>query len=219
METTLRRLVIAVVVLVSGVAAAGQPATAAVTTVPARDRGQILIAPKLGVLLPYGFSSLRASYLVGLELGYALPVLRHRLAVTLAGEFTAPEASGTGTDPRLDAAAGAYSWHLSQRELILGVSLVYRHRIGRLVPYAGVGPRLFLLDSRVEGAAGGATISQSSEVSTKVGAGVPVGLGVQLGPGDLFAELELQLAPIDHRTTGSANSGSLSLALGYRLVF
>ncbi len=214
----MRRLLIASIVLVSSLAAQAQEATV-VEPAPKRDRGQVLLAVKGGALLPYGFSKLGASYLVDLELGYALPVLKHRLAITLEGAFTAPEASGSTTDPRLDASAGSYSWHLSQRELILGVSLVYRHPIGRLTPYVGVGPRLFLLDSRITGTAGSAAISQSSEVSTKVGAGIPVGLGFHVGPGDLFAELQINISAIDHRVTGDTNTGSLALAAGYRFVF
>jgi outer membrane protein with beta-barrel domain len=188
-------------------------------TAPARDHGQLVVAPKVGVLLPYGFSNLGASYLVGLEVGYVLPVLKHHLAVTVDGQLTAPEASGSATDARLDAAGGSYTWHLSQREVILGATLVYRHPIGRLTPYVGVGPRLFLLDSRVTGNAGSAAIAQSSETSTKVGAGIPVGAGFRVGPGDCFAELQLNIAAIDHRTTGDTNTGSLSLAAGYRFLF
>lgn len=214
----MRRLVIALI-LVAAATAQAQTATV-VAPAPKRDRGQVLLAVKVGALLPYGFSRLGASYLVDLELGYALPVLHHRLALTIEGAFTAPEASGSTTDPRLDAApGGAYSWHLSQRELILGLSLVYRHPIGRLTPYIGVGPRLFLLDSRVNGSAGAAPIAQSSETSTKIGAGIPVGLGFRLGPGDLFAELALNISGINHRTTGDTNTGSLTLAAGYRFVF
>jgi hypothetical protein len=146
-------------------------------------------------------------------------VLKHRLAITLEGAFTDPEADGTNHDPRLDASTGgAYSWHLEQRELILGLSLVYRHKIGRWTPYVGVGPRLFLLDSRVTGKAGTAGISESSEVSTKVGAGIPLGVGVRLGPGDLFLEATVNVSGIDHRTTGDSNTGSLSLAVGYRII-
>lgn len=214
----MRRLLLASIVL-SSVAARAQEATV-VAPAPARDRGQMLVAVKGGVLLPYGFSKLGASYLVDVEVGYVLPVLRRHLAITLDGAFTAPGAAGTTTDPRLDASSGgSYSWQLAQREVILGVSLVYRHPIGRLTPYVGVGPRLFLLDSRATGSASGAAISESSEVSTKLGAGVPIGLGIHLGPGELFAELQLDIAPVDHRITGDTNVGSLSLAAGYRFVF
>ena len=194
------------------VALAASPASA-------RDRGELLLAPRAGVLLPYGFSPLGASYLVGVEIGWALPVLKHRLAVTLAGDFTAPEASGSATDARLDASAGAYSWHLSQREVIVGLSLVYRHPLGRVTPYAGVGPRLFLLDARIDGNAGGAHIAQSREQSTQVGGGAVVGLGVRAGPGELFGELRVDASPIDHRTTGPSNTGALGIAAGYRVTF
>jgi hypothetical protein len=219
----MRRLVIATVLL-SSVLARAQTTTTTSTTVteaaPAHDRGQVLVAVKGGVLLPYGFSKLGASYLVDVELGYALPVLHHRLAITVEGAFTAPQASGSTTDPRLDASTGGtYSWQIAQREVILGLNLIYRHPLGRFTPYVGIGPRMFLLDSRVNGNASGAPISQSSEVSTKFGVGIPVGLGVHLGPGDLFAELQLNVSPMDHLTTGPTNTGSIALAAGYRLIF
>jgi hypothetical protein len=185
----------------------------------ARDRGEFLLAPRAGVLLPYGFSALGPSYLVGVEVGWALPVVEHRLAVTVAGDFTAPEASGSAGDARLDASSGAYTWHLSQREVILGLSLVYRHPLGRVTPYAGLGPRLFLLDSRIEGNAGAAHIAQSHEQSTQVGGGAVVGLGVRAGPGDLFAELRVDVSRIDHRITGPSNTGALAIAAGYRVTF
>jgi hypothetical protein len=202
----MRALIVAVIALLPSLAAA-------------RDRGELLLAPRAGVLLPYGFSALGASYLVGVEVGWALPILKHRLAVTVAGDFTAPEASGSASDARLDASGGAYTWHLSQREVILGLSLVYRHPLGRVTPYAGLGPRLFFLDSRIDGNAGGAHIAQSHEQSTQIGGGAVVGLGVRAGPGDLFCELGVDASPIDHRTTGPSNSGALAIAAGYRVIF
>jgi len=202
----MRALIVAVVALAPSLASA-------------RDRGELLLAPRAGLLLPYGFSALGASYLVGVEVGWALPVLKHRLAVTVAGDFTAPEASGSAGDPRLDASGGAYTWHLSQREVILGLSLVYRHPLGRVTPYAGLGPRLFLIDARIDGNAGGAHIAQSHEQSTQIGGGAVVGLGVRAGPGDLFAELRVDASPIDHRTTGPSNTGALAIAAGYRVIF
>jgi hypothetical protein len=187
---------------------------------PKKDRGEVMVGVKVGGLFAEPFSRLGASYLVDLEIGYALPVLKHRLAITLEGAFTDPQADGKSTDPRLDASmGGSYSWHLDQRELILGLSLVYRHKIGRFTPYVGVGPRLFLLESKVSGTAGSAKISVSDEVSTKVGAGIPLGLGIRLGPGDLFVEFAINVSSIDHRATGDSNTGSLSLAAGYRVIF
>jgi hypothetical protein len=203
--------------LLSGGAYADESSITA-TAAPQRDRGEFLLAVKGGGLFAEPFSKLGASYLVDVEVGYALPVLKHRLAIAIDGGYTAPEAQGTTTDARVEANGGTYTWHLQQRELLLGLTLFYRHPIGRFTPYIGAGPKLFLLESKTSGSAGGGSIPTASEVSTKVGAAIPLGLGVRLGPGDLFLEFALNISGIDHRTTGDTNTGSLSLALGYRLV-
>jgi hypothetical protein len=186
---------------------------------PKKDRGEIMLALKIGASFPGVFNRLQTSYLIDLEVGYALPFLKHRLALSIDAGFTAPEANGSSTDPRLDAAGGMYSWHLEQRELSFGITLYYRHPIGKFIPYVGVGPRLFLLESKVRGYAGGANISTSTEDSSKIGAGIPVGFGYTLGPGHLLVELALAIGPIDHTTTGNDLVGALSLAVGYRLMF
>lgn len=210
----MRRLI--VIVAVMSVAHSVRAQEAVQKQAPAHDRGQLLVAAKVGGLFAEPFSKLGASYLVDVEVGYALPVWKHRLAVALDGAYTAPEASGSGADAQVQ--SGMYSWHLQQRQGILGVSLFYRHPLGRVTPYLGVGPRLFLLQSEIDGASGGATIHQSSEVSTKVGVGVPLGVGVRLGPGDLFVEASLLWAPIDHQITGDSSTGAITASLGYRFV-
>jgi opacity protein-like surface antigen len=209
----MRRLAVAIVLCASVGARADETVTQAA---PGRDRGQVLLAVKAGGLFAEPFSKLGASYVVDLEIGYALPVLKHRLAIALDGAYTAPEASGSGTNPQTT--AGSYHWHLQQREAIVGLTLYYRHPVGRVTPYLGVGPRLFLLQSEIDGSSGATTIHTSSEVSTKVGVGVPLGLGVRLGPGDLFVEGGFAWAPIDHRITGDSNTGALTVSLGYRFV-
>jgi hypothetical protein len=209
----MRRIIVAAILLSSLGARADETITQAA---PARDRGQVLIAAKVGGLFAEPFSRLGASYLVDLEIGYALPVLRHHLAIAIDGAYTAPEASGGGTNAQV--ASGGYMYQLQQREGILGLTLYYRHPIGRVTPYIGVGPRLFLLQSQVDGAAGTTPIHTSSEVSTKAGVGAPLGVGVRLGPGDLFLEASVLWAPIDHQITGDSNIGALTVSLGYRFV-
>jgi hypothetical protein len=218
MKTTLGLLV----ALMAPSVALAQPAPVQTTTVepPKKDRGEVTVAVKVGALLPQAFSPLATSYLVDLEIGWAFPGLKHRLSLAVDAAFTAPEMDGQTTDPRLDATAGnLYTWHLEQRELQLGLTLFYRHRIGRWLPYVGVGPRLFLLNTKVTGAAGGSGFNLSDEDSTKVGVGIPVGVGFALGPGHLFLEFAVNISNIDHRTTGSTDVGSSSmwLTLGYRL--
>src|SRR5438094_284535 len=83
-------------------AAENPPPTVASAQPATKDRSEVLVAVKLGGLFAEPFSRLGASYLVDLEIGYALPVLKHRLAITLEGAFTAPEAEGKSTDARLD---------------------------------------------------------------------------------------------------------------------
>jgi hypothetical protein len=172
------------------------------------------------VLVAQAFSKLGTSYLVEAELGWALPVLKHHLAITLSGAFTAPEATGTQTDPRVTMSGGSYNWYVQQEELILGLSLVGRFPIGtRLMLYVGVGPRLFLLQTRTQGNAGTSAISLSLEQSTQVGVGVPLGVAVRIGPGQIFVEPELNVSALPHTTTGSTNTGSLAFTAGYRFLF
>jgi hypothetical protein len=203
-------------------AAAPAPSPAATVTHPAppHDRGAFIIGLKAGGLFAQPFSDLGTSFLVDVELGYALPTLQRGLVILLDCGYTQPTASGTQQDPRVTANGGSYTWELTQRELMFGATLAYRATwigSGRVAPYLGVGPRLWLLQTNVLGQAGLSTISQSSEQSTKIGLAVPLGLDVGLGAGRIFIEVQLLWAPIDHRTTGDSSVGALTGALGYRL--
>lgn len=128
-----------------------------------------------------------------------------------------PTAKGTGTDPRVD--GGTYSWKLTQKELTLTPAITYRYTgLGKLVPYIAVGPRIYMLQSVVEGAVGNSTISETREQSTKVGLGIPLGLDYRIGPGALLGELLFEWAPLNHTATGNTNTAGLSLHLGYRFM-
>ncbi|MFW5741523.1 MAG: hypothetical protein ACOC1F_14310, partial [Myxococcota bacterium] len=85
-------------------------------------------------------------------------------------------------------------------------------------PYAGIGPRIYLLESTVDGSAGGATISETTEPNTEFGFGIPVGAEIPVGPGGFLAELLFQYGGLDHKATGDTNTGALSLSLGYRFL-
>ena len=169
------------------------------------------------------FSPLGASFLVDIEAGYALPFLGRAFAVVLDAGFTQPTASGSRNDPRIDTNGGNYTWQLTQQEVLLGLTVFFRLNGimgGRLVPFAGVGPRMWLLKTHVQGAASGdAPIPESTEQSTKVGLSVPVGAEFQVGPGRIFGEFQLLWAPIDHKITGDSSVGSLTLGAGYRMQF
>jgi hypothetical protein len=181
---------------------------------PARagDRGEWMVAARAGAAFADALSPLAPSFLAGVEVGWALPFWKHRLVIVADAAVSAPEASGTSQ---------AFAWHATLREIGFGLELYYRHPIGRFTPYLGAGPRLLLIDSIVDGAAGSppSSIAPTRETSAHVGAGVTPGLAFTLGPGHLFLDLPLTFAPAVTRTTGAFLAGSVALAVGYRLWF
>jgi len=174
----------------------------------------LLVALRVGAALPDAWSKLGPSYVVGVEAG--VTVWRQRLAVVVDGAFTGPSAHTSGTDP----AIGAYSVELDAREVILGASLVYRHPLGRVVPYAGVGPRLVVFDAHEHGTAGmSAALPAESELAVGGGGGGFVGVGVRLGGGEAFVDVRADAAPVHDRLSGDVVAGAVFIAGGYRLVF
>ena len=172
-----------------------------------------LVAVRIGAAFPDAWSRLSPSYVVAVEAGAT--VWRERLALVVDGAFSAPSAAAGGSD----AALGAYRARLDAREVVLGVSLVYRHPLGRVVPYVGAGPRLCVFDAHGGGtAAMGATLPAESELSVGGGGGL-VGLGVRLGPGEAFVDLRADAAPVHNHLSGDIVAGAVFVSGGYRLTF
>ncbi len=178
----------------------------------ARDRGEWMVAARAGAAFADAFAPLGPSFLTGVEVGWALPFWRHRVALVADAAVSAPEASG---------ASQAFAWRATVREIGFGLQIYYRHPIGRFTPYLGAGPRVLLIDALVDGAAGSpaSPIAPSRETSAHVGAGVTPGLALALGPGHLFVDLPLTFVPAVTRTTGAFLAGSVAVAAGYRLWF
>ncbi len=174
-----------------------------------------LLGAKVGGIAPFG--GLSPSFTVGVEAGIVLPVLHRGLALGVALDYTQPTTSGTTTDPRV--AGGTYDWTLTQQYLTLMPVVMYRLTTLKVVtPFIGVGPRIYFMKSTVRGNAGSATIDDTTEVSTHIGIGVPLGVEFKLGPGGIVAELLAQWGPYEHTATGDTHTGALSLAVGYRLA-
>lgn len=173
-------------------------------------RSGVLLGAKVGGILP--FSKLGPNVSAGIELGYAFG----NFAVALDVDYTAPKSSSSETDPRVTGTA--YSWHLTEQELNIMPVFLYRLHLGALTPFAGIGPRLYLLKSTVRSNTGTPSFQETTEKSTKFGFGVPLGVELKLGPGAALAELLLQYGGLDHTATGASNTGSASLSLGYRIV-
>jgi hypothetical protein len=132
--------------------------------------------------------------------------------------YTVPHKDGTASDARI--IGGSYSWELTQKELVFQPTFLYRITgvAGDLVPFVGIGPRIYLLETVVEGKAGDAKIMETKEHSTKFGVGLPLGIEYELGPGGLLAELLFQYGPLNHTITGSTNLGGATLQIGYRAL-
>lgn len=174
-------------------------------------------AAKLGVILPQLFTPLGANLAVGVEIGYQLPFAGRRFRVLLTVDYSQPPADGKA---RSDAVGGEYTWTLSQRELAIG--LVGGARFpqgGALTPWIALGPRLYLLETRANGASAGEPFGEYVETSTELGAVVAGGVDYRVGPGALVGELEVGFSDLDHLTTGEASTGAFGVRAGYRLTF
>jgi hypothetical protein len=181
-----------------------------------RARGSFVGGAKLGAALP--FDGLKPMASGVLELGWFFPVLKQGLGLLVDVAYTVPVTSGTEMkDPRVD--GGTYGWKLTQKELTIMPVVVYRlTMLGRVVPYVGVGPRIYLHQSVVEGNVGMKPISPTTEQFTKVGVGVPLGVGIKLGPGEALAEFLFEWGKLDWLATGNSTSMGGNIQLGYRFL-
>lgn len=175
-------------------------------------------AAKAGGFFPQPFSELGTNLVIGLEGGWLPPVACRRLHVAVALEYAQPPAEGRGSDPGV---GGSYAWSLQQRELSLAALAAYRFDFfgERVVPYAGLGPRLILLETRANGAAAGEPFGEHVETSTELGLAVQAGADWRLGPGTVVGELQVGVSDLDHVTTGDVTGGALAVRVGYRLWF
>lgn len=203
-------------------AAAQEPAPPALETEQPRAHeaprahGGLLAGAKVGGLLSFG--GLDPNARVGIELGYVFPWLDRSFAFLVDADYAAPKSSGSQAgDPRVQ--GGTYDWHLTEQILAIQPTILYRYtKLGRVVPFVGIGPRIYMLRSTVRGAVGSVVIPETTEQSTKVGLGVPFGAEIKLGPGALIGELLFEYGSLDHTATGASNTGALGLAVGYRVL-
>lgn len=186
------------------------------------EGGAFLLAGKVGGGLP--FNDLSISVAGAIEVGYLFRRADPSFGVFLDVSYFVPESEGSAVDARLASATpegdGSYRWHVWQKQLMFQPTFVYRFAMldEVFVPYAGIGPRLYLLETVVDGRAGDQRFPISDEVSTKVGFGVPLGCEFTLGPGGIVAELLFQWGPLKHEITGDTHLASTTLWVGYRAL-
>ncbi len=181
------------------------------------DRGAFVAGAKVGAAIP--LDSLGPMVSGVLEVGYIFPVLKRGLGLMVDVAYTVPTKSGTATGEMRVDNNGSYQWKITQKELTFSPALYYRATmLGRVVPYLGVGPRIYLHQSLVQGSVGMSPILTTTEQSTKVGVFVPVGVGIHLGPGELLGEFMFEWGKLDHTATGDSTSMGANVQLGYRFL-
>jgi len=179
------------------------------------DDSHLILGLKFGGALP--FSDLGLGPIVAIEAGWVFGDTGGQLAALLDVSYMVATAEGDTPDMRVP--GGNYSWKLTQKELVVQPTFLFRLTgMGSLVPYVGLGPRIYMLEGVTEGKAGDEQFGETFERSTTVGVGVPIGLEWAMGPGGLLVEILLQWGPLTHTTTGDSNLGSAALWLGYRAL-
>lgn len=175
----------------------------------------VLVGAKLGGIVPFDGLSPFVSF--GVEVGALLPVMNRQLAIVLDVDYTQPTTTGNEADPRVT--GGTYTWKLTEQELAIMPVLMYRMTtLKSVIPFVGIGPRMLLARSTV-GDNGTPAIMQTTEQSTRIGVGLPLGAELAVGPGHAIGELLFQYGTLNHVATGDANTGAVSLSVGYRLQF
>jgi hypothetical protein len=184
------------------------------------DSGAFLLAGKIGGIA--SFNGLKPFVHGGIDLGYVFGGTGRTIGAYLGTEYTAPKSDGSVAEEETPTrvADGKYEWEIRQKELVFQPTFLYRFTwlSEAVVPFAGIGPRIYLLESVVRGSAGGQKFQDTKETSTKFGFGIPLGAEITLGPGGILAELLFQWGPFDHRATGDTSLGGASLFLGYRAL-
>jgi hypothetical protein len=127
----------------------------------------------------------------------------------VSNEHPAPDAPCVSTP-----AGGAYQSTVDEDIVRVSLPLTYRFlRVSSAFnAYAGVAPQLVL--QRAESIAWNLS---TVETATSFGVAGLAGAQYRLGPGALWFEAGYAWTPVNHRATGDASIGNVTLALGYRI--
>jgi hypothetical protein len=184
----------------------------------------LAVGGKIGAGIGEPASDFGATPIFELELQYLLPLgepIGRSFGLFLGAQYAQPGMDGGGdADLRLPG-DGELSYELTQRQLTLSLGPLYRFDVGSelVMPYAGIGGRMYLLRTEVNGEVDGASFGDNEETKTGFGLLLLGGAELFVGPGALLAELQLGWGPLDTYVLRDTNLGALALSLGYRLFF
>jgi hypothetical protein len=198
---------------------------AAQTGIEAHADPGLIVGAKIGGSLGAPFNDLGASPTVEVELGYLLPLpqpIGHAFELFIAGSYSAPGLREVVTtmDPRLPG-DGSFTYDVRQHFFALEVGALFRVPLptSLLSPYAAIGYRGTMIDTRVRGTSDGQAFGDNHEFGYEHGMAFAAGVDIYLGPGALLAELQFNYAGRDAFVFRDTNYDSLGLMVGYRLMF
>ncbi len=192
---------------------------AAVSAAPrsSGDAGKkVHIGVHVGVVLPQLQSELGTAPGFELEGGFRV---WNNLSPYVGVGYSQPAVDGELSDPRLG--NNDYMTTTTQRELTVTLGAMWRFLPvdKKFNAYAGLGARIWMLETLTNGDAGGAEFLENRETSTRYGAAVMVGGEFTVGPGAATAELDVGGSDLPHLITGDVATTAISTTLGYRLMF
>jgi hypothetical protein len=172
------------------------------------------IAPKVGATVP--LSDLGVVMAGSVELGFDLVTLKELLGnlvvpgISVEFSYLEPGLKGTQNDP----AVGDYRYTLWQRIMILSIDALCTFELGDWHPYGGIGWGIYFLHANMH-----AFELTNTEDQMMSGLQARVGLGYELGIGDLFAEIRYHDVGLEFLITGDSNARGITTAAGYRFRF
>lgn len=205
------------------------PGMAPAPTAP--KRFAIEFGPVVGLSVPT--SALGVGPDLGLEVGGRLALgpgvfafalrgawQRYSLAQTAAAPCSpmgsgASNANAAPEAPCVSSTAqGAYDYSVQEDAVRLSLPLSYRFlgAASAFNAYVGVAPMVVLQRAQTS-----AWSLVTTETATQFGVSGLAGAQYTLGPGALWFEAGYAWAPVQHRVTGDASLGAVTLALGYRI--
>jgi tetratricopeptide (TPR) repeat protein len=187
----------------------------------ARASAGLVIGAKAGGGLGKPFNEFGVSPVFELELGYLLPPLGRAIEIFVTGQYQQPaiEGGSTGEDARLLGAA-PLEYEVRQQRVALSMGALYRIDLGSdaVMPYAGVGARMYMHRTTLEGSLAGERFADDEQTQTDFGVVALCGVDVFVGPGALLGEISFGWAKLDGAVVQDTNLAALSLTLGYRVM-